>query len=168
MEFLSLFKEYQSTKLTYELKHWYNSVSELSTFMTIFVSFAAFISFIVSLNYLIDLTNFYIILGVHIFIFSIIFFKIHLYFKRKINEKYPKEAILFKIGIKIYNGSLYELFDKNCQYTNETLQKHKETLEQQSINRNGVIGYTLCQIQDEIDLLKDKNSKIILKELNAL
>lgn len=172
MDFVSIFKEYQSTKLTQNLKNWYLEMRSIQTGLNMTILFGGLFILMIYLANISDVS--YMISTISI-IFAVMFalaLFLNIFVRRQINKKYPKEAIKYKVYTHLYQGSLYELFDKNCTYTIETLKNKKIDLEQETSTYNGIFGYTLCNIQDEIDLALDKakkdNENIILKELTEL
>lgn len=172
MDFVSLFKEYQSTILTEKLSSWYSEIDSIQLGLNMVILFGGLFGLVIYMSNISDASNLFIMMP-SIFVTMIVLALIlNISIKIKINNKYPKQDIRNKIHNHLYQGSLYELFDKNCSYTMDIIRARKDGLEIETSTHNGIHGYILCNIQDQIDLALDRakkdNENIILKELAEL
>jgi len=75
-----------------------------------------------------------------------------IYFARVFTEKFfkPKRNIKRKIIEQKYNGSIYEIFDKNCESTSIVLKEYAQALEDELLNKQFISGDILIRIDNAI------------------
>jgi hypothetical protein len=83
------------------------------------------------------------------------------YFARLLTERYlkPKRNIKRKILEQKHNGSIYEIFDKNCEATSIVLKEYVQVLEYELLNKQFVSGETLIKIDNAITKEKAKQAE---------
>lgn len=92
-------------------------------------------------------------------------FHICLYVSELLTEKMlkPKGNIKRKIIEQKYNGSLYDIFDKNCPATAIVLKDNNMYLENELLSKQSISGETLIMIENMI--LEEKK---VIEEENAI
>lgn len=84
-----------------------------------------------------------------------------IHFSGFLTEKYlqPKRNIKRKIIEQKYNGSIYEIFDKNCESTSIVLKEYAQALEDELLNKQFISGDILIRIDNAITNKKLKQSE---------
>jgi len=69
-------------------------------------------------------------------------------------------TLFLKINNSKYNGLLYDLFDKDCLYTQSIMKKHKDEIAKSILEDKGISGSLATWLLDEVIKLENETQKI--------
>lgn len=87
------------------------------------------------------------------------------FFVSKYDEIYKIKKVLNE---KVFSGSLFEIFDNDCEITNKVLKEYKESLNSHIYLYKGIKGCVIIEMWDKIIKEKEKAEEIeTMKECNT-